>query len=132
MAVYVYKYWAHLITWSIFFGPIVLLVPFLLSHEILILFAYNLTYTLHGLIPRTLPHHTIQCTPLQNNSDSLPDQYEVLRLSFLDVRELLFSFVDRLSNVFNKWTADHIPLMALRLAGGVIGSILLYAIWVGW
>lgn len=115
MAVYVYKYWAHLITWSIFFGPIVLLVPFLLSHEIMILFAYNLTYTLHGLIPR-----------------SLPDQYEVLRLSFLDVRELLFSFVDRLSNVFNKWTADHIPLMALRLAGGVIGSILLYAIWVGW
>ncbi len=63
---------------------------------------------------------------------SLPDQYEALRLSLLDTRESLFSFIDRSSSVFNKWTAEHLPLMVLRLAGAVLGSLLLYAIWTGW
>ncbi|KAF5361002.1 hypothetical protein D9756_005120 [Leucocoprinus leucothites] len=113
--VHTHIYWAHLIAWSIFFGPIVVLVPFLLVHEILIFFAYNFTYILHGI-----------------TSHSLPDQYEDLRLSLLDTRESLFSFVDRSSNVFNKWTADHMPLMVFRLTAGALGSILLYAIWMGW
>ncbi|KXN89058.1 hypothetical protein AN958_06362, partial [Leucoagaricus sp. SymC.cos] len=113
--VHAHIYWAHIIAWSIFFGPIVVLVPFILVHEVFIIIAHNLTYTLHGLLPYPLP-----------------DQYEALRLLLLDTRESLFSFVDRTSNVFNKWTAEHMPLMVLRLAGGALGTILLYAIWIGW
>ncbi|KAJ3562926.1 hypothetical protein NP233_g9274 [Leucocoprinus birnbaumii] len=110
--VHTHIYWAHILAWSVFFGPIVVLVPFLVVHEVLILFAYNLIYTLHGLIPH-----------------SLTDQYESLRFSLLETRESLFSFVDRSSSVFNKWTAEHMPLMVLRLAAGALGSVLLYAIW---
>jgi len=68
----------------------------------------------------------------RNDPGSLPDQYEALRLSFLDAREWLFSFVDCSSNVFNRWTANHMPLMVLRLAGGALGGILLFVIWMGW
>jgi len=132
LVVHIYKYWAHLIAWSIFFGPIVLLIPFLLLHEILILLTFDLTYTLHGVIRRALFHYKTQCTLTRNNPGSLPDQYEALRLSSLDARELLFSFVDRSSNVFNRWTANHMPLMVLRLAGGALGGVLLFVIWMGW
>ncbi|KAF9451133.1 hypothetical protein P691DRAFT_663917, partial [Macrolepiota fuliginosa MF-IS2] len=113
--VHAHLFLAHVLAWSIFFGPIIILVPFLLMHEILIIMVHNLTYTFHGLLP-----------------GSLPDQYETLRLSLLDTRESLFSFVDRSSSIFNKWTSEHVSLMVLRLAGAVLGSILLYAIWTGW
>jgi len=68
----------------------------------------------------------------RNDPGSLLDQYEALRLLSLDSRELLFSFVDRSSNVFNRWTANHMPLMVLRLAGGALGGVLLFVIWMGW
>jgi len=132
LVVHIYKYWAHLIAWSIFFGPIVLLIPFLLLHEILIISTFYLTYTLHGLIHRASLHCKTQCTLTRNDPGSLPDQYETLRLSFLDARGLLFSFVDRSSNVFNRWTTNHMPLMVLRLAGGALGGILFFVIWTGW
>lgn len=115
-----------------FFGPIIVLIPFLLMHEVFILVACNFTYVLHGLLPGTL----LSLRTLQQCSHqlpgSLPDQYETLRLSLLDTRESLFSFIDRSSSTFNKWTAEHLPLMVLRLAGGAFGTMLLYAIWTGW
>ncbi|XP_006462848.1 hypothetical protein AGABI2DRAFT_119686 [Agaricus bisporus var. bisporus H97] len=104
-------YFAHILAWSIFFGPIIILVPSLLIHELLIITAYNSTFLFHGL---------------------LSDNYEALRLSMSDIRESHFSFVDRSSAVFNEWTSKYPPLMVFRLTGAVLGTVLLYAIWVGW
>lgn len=60
------------------------------------------------------------------------DNYEALRLSMSDIRESHFSFVDRSSAVFNEWTSKYPPLMVFRLTGAVLGTVLLYAIWVDW
>ena len=43
----------HIIFWSIFFGPIIILMPCLLVLEIIILFLFHLNFITHGLLPGT-------------------------------------------------------------------------------
>lgn len=130
MLVHTHIYFMHILAWSIFFGPIIILVPSLLIHEILIITAHNCTFFFHGLVSGTckIPHSS----PWYSPNSFVTDNYEALRISMLDIRESLFSAVDRSSAVFNKWTSEHMPLMVFRLAGAVLGTVLLYAIWVGW
>ncbi|KAJ3504285.1 hypothetical protein NLJ89_g8016 [Agrocybe chaxingu] len=71
----------HILAWSIFFGPIIVLVPCLLLLELFILFLFHLSSITHGLAP-----------------GSVEDRFEGLKEHFMDTRESLFATVER-------WTA---------------------------
>ena len=43
----------HILFWSIFFGPIIILMPCLLVLEVTILVLFNLNFITHGLLPGT-------------------------------------------------------------------------------
>ena len=41
----------HTVSLSIFFGPIVVLLPFLFLHELAISLLFHLSFVMHGLLP---------------------------------------------------------------------------------
>ena len=51
---------------SLFFGPVIILVPFLLLHEIAILLLFNLGFVTHGLIPGELVPHSLHHAHIVN------------------------------------------------------------------
>ncbi|KAF8157972.1 hypothetical protein B0H34DRAFT_657138 [Crassisporium funariophilum] len=105
----------HIICWSIFFGPIIILLPALLLLEIVILVLFNLSFITHGMLP-----------------GSLEDKYDSLKDYFMDSRESLFASVESYTAIFNKWTVDYPPLLVARLAAGAMGLFVLFGIWSGW
>ncbi|KAF8228798.1 hypothetical protein L208DRAFT_1289713 [Tricholoma matsutake] len=102
----------HIVSLSIFFGPIVALLPFLFLHELAISLLFNLSFVMHGLLPGT--------------ADS---RYDWLRSTLDDTRESLYSSVDATGAIYNKWTTENIPLIILRLVALVIGGYALFGIW---
>ncbi|PPR00753.1 hypothetical protein CVT24_000778 [Panaeolus cyanescens] len=105
----------HAIAWSIFFGPIIVLVPCLLLLELLILSLLYLSFAAHGALP-----------------GSIEARFDSLKEYFMDFRESLFASVESKTAIFNKWTVDHPIFFMARLAAGVVGSLLLLEIYTGW
>ncbi|TFK27602.1 hypothetical protein FA15DRAFT_692416 [Coprinopsis marcescibilis] len=105
----------YLASLSIFFGPIILLVPFLLLQEIGVLFAFNLSFASHGLIPGRVEDH-----------------YETLKEHFMESKEKVFASVEAATSVFNDWTSEHPLLMIFRVLSGLLGLYVLYGLWSGW
>lgn len=99
----------------LFLGPIVLLLPVLLIHEVFILLLLNLSFVTHGLV-----------------LGRLVDQYGLLKEHFTESREQVFAFVDTTSATFNKWTTDHLLLRLLRVGAGIIGFWMAYQLWGGY
>ncbi|TEB40009.1 hypothetical protein FA13DRAFT_46805 [Coprinellus micaceus] len=91
------------ISLCLFAGPVVVLLPFLLLHEIAILVLFNLNFVGHGLLP-----------------GRIEDQYDALKEHFMESRERTFDSVDAATSTFNQWTTDHFFLRLLRILGGVI------------
>jgi len=106
----------HIIFWSIFFGPIILLMPCLLILEIIILVLFHLNFITHGLLPGGSPG----------------DKFESLKEHFMESRESLFAYVESATAKFNKWTVDSPPLLVTRLMAGIFGFLILVGIWSGW
>ncbi|KAF9051589.1 hypothetical protein BJ165DRAFT_899683 [Panaeolus papilionaceus] len=105
----------HAIAWAIFFGPIIVLLPCLLLLELLILFILYSSFLAHGAMP-----------------GSVEQRFDSLKEYFMDFRESLFASVESKTAIFNKWTVDHPMFFMVRLAAGVIGSLLLLEIYTGW
>jgi len=105
----------HIIAWSIFFGPIAILIPSLLFLELAILFLFYASFLCHGF-----------------RLDSLEDRFHSLREYFMDTRESLFSVVESWSNVFNTWTSRYPPLLVFRLLSASLGLFTLIGLWTNW
>jgi len=105
----------HVTGWSIFFGPIIVLVPCLLLLEILILILFHLGFVFHGLIP-----------------GSIEDRFDELKEYFMDTRESIYATVENWTAVFNKWTMEYPPLLILRLIAGATSFLIFVGIWNGW
>ncbi|KAF8963023.1 hypothetical protein BDZ97DRAFT_1066886 [Flammula alnicola] len=105
----------HIIGWSIFFGPIIILIPCLLLLEILILVLFNLSFVFHGMIP-----------------GSMEDRFGALKEYFAESRETIFASIEHWTAVFNKWTTDCPPLLVLRLLAGAMSIFILFGLWSGW
>ncbi|KAF9465321.1 hypothetical protein BDZ94DRAFT_1254258 [Collybia nuda] len=101
----------HIVSFSVFFGPIITLLPLLLIHELVIALLFNLTFLTHGLIPGSADAH-----------------YSYLRKILLNARETVFAYVDSTGSTYNKWTMDYAPLAVLRLAALALGCYALYEI----
>lgn len=99
----------------LFLGPMVLLIPFILFHEMAILFLFNLGFITHGLTP-----------------GRLEDQYDAVKERFVESREMVFASVDGATATFNQWTTDHFLLRFLRVGAGVLGTWTLVNLWIGW
>ncbi|KAF8802567.1 hypothetical protein BYT27DRAFT_7196484 [Phlegmacium glaucopus] len=105
----------HIICWSIFFGPMIILLPCLLVLEIIILVLFNFNFITHGILP-----------------GSPGDKYESLKEYFMESRESLFASVESATAKFNKWTVDSPPLLVGRVIAGIFGFLVLIGIWNGW
>jgi len=105
----------HIIFWSIFFGPIIILMPCLLVLELIILVLFNLNFITHGLLP-----------------GSPGDKYESLKEQFMESRESLFAYVESATAKFNKWTVESPPLLVIRIMAGIFGFLIFIGIWNGW
>ncbi|KJA14482.1 hypothetical protein HYPSUDRAFT_49105 [Hypholoma sublateritium FD-334 SS-4] len=105
----------HIVGWSIFFGPIILLVPCLLLLELLILSLFHLSSLLHGQAP-----------------GCMEDRFDALKEYFLDLRESIFATIEHWTATFNKWTSDYPSLLILRLLGGVMGLVIFVGLYTGW
>ncbi|KDR83071.1 hypothetical protein GALMADRAFT_238879 [Galerina marginata CBS 339.88] len=103
----------HILGWSIFFGPIIILIPCLLLLEILILVLFQLSSVFHGLFPAKSP----------------VDRFDALKDYFMDWRESLFAAVEHWTAVFNKWTVDYPPLLVFRLLAGIMSTLILFSLW---
>ena len=128
----------HIIFWSMFFGPIIILMPCLLVLEVIILLLFNLNFITHGLLPGTqilslfffyiCPKSLL--TPILLGSPG--DKYESLKEQFMESRESLFAYVESATAKFNKWTVESPPLLVARLMAGIFGFLILIGIWSGW
>lgn len=102
----------YLISLSIFFGPIIVLLPLLLIYEIGVLLLFNLSFVSHGSLP-----------------GAVEDQYDSLHEHFMESREKLFASVEAATATFNTWTTNHLSLLITRVVAGTLGLYVLYAIW---
>ncbi|RDB20771.1 hypothetical protein Hypma_012299 [Hypsizygus marmoreus] len=102
----------HLVAFSIFFGPIAALLPFLLLHELVISVVFHLSFMMHGFLPGT--------------TDS---RYRLIRATLQDIRESLFHSVDAAGATYNTLTTKYWPLVAMRLCAFAVGGLALYRIW---
>lgn len=98
----------HTIAWSIFFGPIVLLLPLLLLHESGIAIVHSLSFLSHGLIPYT--------------------SYYTLRDSLADSKESISATIESWTATFNKRTTAQFGLLLFRVAAGLVGVYVLVGI----
>jgi len=105
----------HITAWSIFFGPIAILIPSLLFLEFTILFLFCASFLSHGF----------RLGPLE-------DRFHFLREYFMDTRESLFSVVESWSSVCNVWTSRYPPLLVFRLGCAFLGGFILVGIWTDW
>ncbi|KAF9533000.1 hypothetical protein CPB83DRAFT_846758 [Crepidotus variabilis] len=105
----------HILAWSLFFGPIILLIPCLLILELTILILFYSGFAAHGLLP-----------------GSMEGRFHVLKESFEETRESLFSTVESWTTIFNNWTSKHPALLVLRLVAAGVGLIILAGIWTSW
>ncbi|KAG5726575.1 hypothetical protein E4T56_gene4670 [Termitomyces sp. T112] len=101
----------HLVSLSIFFGPIAVLIPLLFLHELVVSILFNLSFIFHGLLPGTVDDH-----------------YLYLSSIFDDLKGFTFSCVDRLGARYNKLTTESWCLLILRLFCLGLGSLALYHI----
>ncbi|KAF5317561.1 hypothetical protein D9619_013129 [Psilocybe cf. subviscida] len=116
----------HILGWTIFFGPIILLLPALLLLEMFILMLFYSTFLLHGF-------HTGMCNFfLRDLSKSLETRFEILKDRFIDWRESLFATVEIWTSYVNRWTTDYPALLVLRVLAGAMSSYLLVGIWISW
>ncbi|GLB38698.1 hypothetical protein LshimejAT787_0505630 [Lyophyllum shimeji] len=101
----------HIASFSIFFGPIVILLPLLLFHELVIAVLFNLSFVMHGTLP-----------------GAMDDRYLALQSAFDDLKGSIFSSVDGLATKYNKLTTEYWPLVLVRLLSLAIGGLALYSI----
>ncbi|KAH6911563.1 hypothetical protein BKA70DRAFT_1268081 [Coprinopsis sp. MPI-PUGE-AT-0042] len=102
---------------SLFLGPIILLVPFLIFQELSIL------VILHT---RSLAHGWYCSWPLEGTD------YDTLCESWMESREKVFASVDACSETFNEWTTKHPILMVIRVLAGLLGVYTVSRVWCGW
>ncbi|KAF9013058.1 hypothetical protein BDQ17DRAFT_1270552 [Cyathus striatus] len=112
---HVHPHIVHILCWTIFFGPIVVLLPFLVLHELVFSIVFNLSFVSHGLI-----------------RGALEDQYTALKESFLDRREPFFALVEEAAARYNQLTTLCLPLVVVRLAAAALAMYVTYGIWFGW
>ncbi|KAF8074015.1 hypothetical protein FPV67DRAFT_781393 [Lyophyllum atratum] len=101
----------HIASFTIFFGPIVVLLPLLLLHELVIAVLFNLSFIMHGMLP-----------------GSVDDRYLALHSALDDLKGSIFSSVDALGARYNKLTTEYWPLVIVRLLGFGLGGLALYSI----
>lgn len=119
----------HIVSLSIFFGPIVALLPFLFLHELAISLLFNLSFVMHGLLPGTTRRKLFCSSLLKATLGTADSRYDWLRSTLDDTRESLYSSVDATGAIYNKWTTENMPLIILRLVALVIGGYALFGIW---
>ncbi|EAU85785.2 hypothetical protein CC1G_05002 [Coprinopsis cinerea okayama7 len=90
-----------LLSLSIFFGPIIVLIPFVLLQEIGVLIAFYLGFFTHGLFPR----------------GRIEDRYEALKEGCMESKEKVFASVEAVTATFNEWTTEYPVLMIFRVYG---------------
>lgn len=120
----------HIIALSIFFGPIIALLPFLLIHELVISLLFNLSFLMHGLVPGI--NFLLFCRQLSYTCFALgtaDTHYSYLRKTLLSTKESVFASVDSAGSIYNKWTIDFAPLAVLRITALGLGCYALYEIW---
>ena len=122
----------HLISWALFFGPIIILVPSLVILEIVILFLFNLSFMSHGLFAGTSIDPGLSLVINVNFLGSVEERFHVLREYFMDTRESLFATVEHWTAVLNTWTMKYPPLLLLRLIAGMLGLFVFIGLWSGW
>lgn len=99
----------HIVSLSIFFGPIAILLPILLFQELLMGIVFNLIFIFHGLLP-----------------GSAKDHYTALHSALDQLRGPIGSSVDSLSTKYNKFTTEFWPLILVRLFALGLGGFALY------
>ncbi|KAG2010280.1 hypothetical protein CC2G_013118 [Coprinopsis cinerea AmutBmut pab1-1] len=105
-----------LLSLSIFFGPIIVLIPFVLLQEIGVLIAFYLGFFTHGLFPR----------------GRIEDRYEALKEGCMESKEKVFASVEAVTATFNEWTTEYPVLMIFRVVCGLLGLYVLYERYGGW
>ncbi|TFK68964.1 hypothetical protein BDN72DRAFT_642757 [Pluteus cervinus] len=103
-----YPHLFYVLSWCIFFGPIVFLIPLLFVHELGVILLHSLTFLLHGLV----------------SSES----YYSIRDSLLDSKEAMFATVEAWSASFNKLTTEKYPIMLIRVVAGIYGMYVMIGI----
>jgi hypothetical protein len=93
---HIHVYFVHILAWSLFFGPIIILVPSLLIHEILIVAAHNFTFFFHGLLPGTC--RTYNSSPWYS-PNSFVTRRQLRGLTHLNVRHTWIALLFRWSVV---------------------------------
>ncbi|KAF8887096.1 hypothetical protein BD779DRAFT_1528118 [Infundibulicybe gibba] len=99
----------YLLALSLFFGPIVVLLPLLILHELLVSMLFNSTLILFA--------------------GPVDTRYENLRRTFQGTRESIFASVENAASTFNRWTTECIPLLLFRILAGAIGVYVLLELW---
>ncbi|KAH9480750.1 hypothetical protein JR316_0007350 [Psilocybe cubensis] len=105
----------HILGWTVFFGPIIVLIPCLLLVELVIIVIFHLESFLHG-----------------QSGETIPDRLDFLKDYFIETRESVFATVERWTAAFNQKTVAHPALLGVRLLGALLGGWVLAGIWSGW
>ncbi|TFK34768.1 hypothetical protein BDQ12DRAFT_689164 [Crucibulum laeve] len=101
-----------LLLWTLFFGPIIFLLPFLLLQEVVFLVLFNASMVCHGL-----------------RRGSLTEQYTSLHsLLSEDYKEPVSHRIEQAANTYNAFTTRHpaffvIRVVALGVGVGVAGGV---------
>ncbi|KAF9564134.1 hypothetical protein CPC08DRAFT_760349 [Agrocybe pediades] len=105
----------HIIGWSIFFGPIIVLLPCLVLLELGVLLGMYASYLGHGLIP-----------------GSVEATFPTLLSKTYEPRESLFANIDLCTAAVNKWTSTYPALLVFRVLAGVMSACLFVGLVRGW
>ncbi|KAG6813010.1 hypothetical protein H0H92_014748 [Tricholoma furcatifolium] len=100
----------HVVSFAVFIGPIAILIPLLLLHELVVAILFHMNFIFHGL------------------RGPVDDHYLYLTSVFDDVKGSIFSSVDRWSTTYNKFTSEYWPLVLIRLACLGFGMLASYRI----
>jgi hypothetical protein len=102
---------------SLFLGPIIILLPFLLFQELNILVMLHLRSLMHGWDAFGVLEGT---------------DYDTVCESWTESREKVFASIDACSETFNEWTTKHPILMVIRVLSGLLGIYTVSRLWYGW